>query len=114
MITRKMATIQFSATKTEAKVVSTVAVSESQKKTRNFKAVFSLVIADNKTYEDNIQTAEKKLSVRKGTGLGVEIKKIDFANPVKQVISCRHHTGGDAEQDHIYVLLCDGLLFKVN
>ena len=100
--------------KTEARVVSTVAVFE-YGKFRNFNQVNSLVIADNQTYEDNIQAAEKTLSVRKGKlgELGREVRKLEFEAPVKQVISCRHHTGGDAEQDDIYVLLCDGDLFKV-
>lgn len=103
--------------KTEARVVSTVAVFECSQKLRNFNDVFCFVIADNEAYESNIQAAEKTLSIRKGLRAnktsGKEVKKLEFEAPVKQVISCRHHTGGDAEQDDIYVLLCDGDLFKV-
>ena len=79
--------------KTEARLVATVAIQES-KKIRNFNEVFAHAIADNEIYESNIQTAVKTLSVRKGAGIGDEIRKLEFAVPVKQVISCRHHTGG--------------------
>ena len=53
------------------------------------------------------------MSVRKGAGIGDEVRMLEFDAPVKQVISCRHHTGGEAEADDIYVLLCDGDLLKV-
>ena len=102
---------------TEARLVSTVALCEnSNHKFRKYYSIDSFVIADNETYESNIGAAVRTLSIRKGDRgkLGKEIKKLAFAAPVKQVISCRHHTGGDAEQDDIYVLLCDGDLFKVN
>ena len=102
-----MPALQYNAT-TEARVVRTVAITEGDE-FGNFNKVFNFVIPYN---ESNIDTAVTTLSVRKGAGLGEEVRLLEFDAPVKQVISCRHHTGGEA--DDIYVLLCDGDLLKVH
>ena len=102
---------QYNAT-TEARVVTTLAITEGGEY-GNFNSVFSLVIADEEAFYSNIETVITSLSVRKGAGLGEQVRLLEFDFPVKQVISCRHHTGGEAEADDIYVLLCDGDLLKV-
>ena len=101
--------LQYNAT-TEARVVRTVAITEGDE-FGNFNKVFNFVIPYN---ESNIDTAVTTLSVRKGAGVGEEVRLLQFDAPVKQVISCRHHTGGEAEADDIYVLLCSGNLLKVH
>ena len=100
---------QYNAT-TEARVVTTLAITEGQE-LGNFNGVFSLAIADDEAFYSNMKTVITSLSVRKGAGLGEQVRLLEFDFPVKQVISCRHHTGGEA--DDIYVLLCDGDLLKV-
>jgi len=102
---------------TEARVVSTVALRENSDSTsKKFMSVAAFVIADNDIYASSLQLAIKTLSIRKGKkgDLGTQIKSLEFDAAVRQVISCRHHTGGDAESDDIYVLLCNGDLLKYN
>jgi len=101
--------IQFNA-RTPSKIVATCAM-EFGRKVGNYEEVLAYAIIDNE-YENLVEdgTADKSFKVLKN---GKELRSIEFKSPVKQIMSCRHHEG-KAEADDIYIMLWNGIVYKVN
>lgn len=103
------AVIQFDG-RTPSRVVASVAVEFGKVvKNSNYEQVFVYAVIDEQ-YENLIEegTAETTLEIRTSSG---KKKMINFEKPVKQVMSCRHHIG-EAEADHIYIMLWNGSLYR--
>ena len=101
--------IQFNA-RTPSKVVATCGM-EFGRKVGKYEEVLAYAIVDDE-YENLVEdgTADKKFSV---FSKGSTVREIEFKSPVKQIMSCRHHDG-DAEADDIYIMLWNGIVYKVN
>ena len=100
--------IQFNA-KTSSNVVVCVGM-EFGRKVGDYEEVLAYAIVDEE-YENLVEdgTADKKFLVLRN---GKTVREIVFTSPVKQIMSCRHHEG--AEADDIYFLTCNGIVYKVN
>merc|ERR1711887_222024 len=96
--------------RTPTAVVATCAM-EFGKKVKNFEQVFAYAVIDDE-YENLIEegTAENSLQVFNSSSK--KIRTLKFKSAVKQIMSCRHHEG-EAETDKIYMLLWNGMLYKV-
>merc|ERR1712168_713277 len=101
--------IQFNA-RTPSKIVATCGM-EFGKKVGNYEEVLAYAIIDNE-YENLVEdgTADKTFKVLKN---GRELRSIEFKSPVKQITSCRHHEG-KAEADDIFIMLWNGIVYRVN
>ena len=101
--------IQFNA-RTPSKVVATCGM-EFGRKVGKYEEVLAYAIVDDE-YENLVEdgTADKSFKVLKN---GKELRSIEFKSPVKQIMSCRHHEG-KAEADDIYIMLWNGIVYKVN
>merc|ERR1712183_679871 len=96
--------------RTPSKAVATCAM-EFGKKTKNFEQVFAYAVIDEE-YENLIEEGTAENSIQVFNSSSKLIRTLEFKSPVKQIMSCRHHEG-DAETDKIYMLLWNGMLYKV-
>jgi len=96
--------------RTPTKAVATCAM-EFGKKTKNFEQVFAYAVIDEE-YENLIEEGTAENSIQVFNSSSKLIRTLEFKSPVKQIMSCRHHEG-DAETDKIYMLLWNGMLYKV-
>eukprot|EP00092_Neocalanus_flemingeri_P001630 GFUD01001740.1.p1 GENE.GFUD01001740.1~~GFUD01001740.1.p1 ORF type:complete len:323 (+),score=95.76 GFUD01001740.1:81-1049(+) len=94
--------------KTPTNAVATWGI-EFGKKIKNFTQVLAFGVFDDK-YSNLIEEGAADTTL---TVCSKDIfRTLEFAAPVKQVMSCRHHEG-EAAADKIFILLCDGNIFKV-
>merc|ERR1711970_312475 len=96
--------------RTPTAVVATCAM-EFGKKVKNFEQVFAYAVIDDE-YENLIEEGTAENSIQIFNASSKKIRTLEFKSPVKQIMSCRHHKG-EAETDKIYMLLWNGMLYKV-
>merc|ERR1712183_519512 len=96
--------------RTPTAVVATCAM-EFGKKVKNFEQVFAYAVIDDE-YENLIEEGTAENSIQIFNASSKKIRTLEFKSPVKQIMSCRHHEG-EAETDKIYMLLWNGMLYKV-
>ena len=91
-----------------ATVIATIGI-EFGEIVNSFSEVFAYTVIDE-DYKELIDdgTAQHTLTIYSKNIFRI----VEFKSAVKQVMSCRHHEG-DAEDDHIYILLWNGTLLKV-
>ena len=82
------------------------------KKMKNNDQVFAYSINDDE-YANLIEEGTADNSLKIFCPNNKLIRTLEFKSPVKQIMSCRHHEG-DAEADKIYILLWNGMLYKVS
>merc|ERR1711887_124076 len=96
--------------RTPTAVVATCAM-EFGKKVKNFEQVFAYAVIDDE-HENLIEEGTAENSIQIFNASSKKIRTLEFKSPVKQIMSCRHHEG-EAETDKIYMLLWNGMLYKV-